>query len=110
MFRVLDSLATQHNWRLIAVACVVGIVTGLCAIGLIHRAMRSDAQARTTWLLIAGAATGFGLWATHFTAMLAFQPGMTLGFHVGPTALSLLAATAAACAGIAVALYSTARW
>ena len=36
-----------------------------------------------------GLAVGFGIWATHFVAMLAFRPGFTLSYDVGLTAASL---------------------
>ena len=33
---------------------------------------------------------GFGVWATHFVAMLAFSPGMPTAYDVPLTALSLI--------------------
>jgi methyl-accepting chemotaxis protein len=110
MFRVLTCLITQHDWRLVAVAGVVCFVTSLCAVGLFHRALRSQEQARAIWVVIAGTAAGFGIWATHFIAMLAYDPGIGIAYDIGLTALSLLMAMVLTCAGIGIAAYRSERW
>src|SRR5204863_10186915 len=46
----------------------------------------------------------FGIWATHFVAMLAFTPGIPSGYNVSLTILSLLAAILLTGAGLAVSL------
>ena len=40
-------------------------------------------------------ATAFGIWATHFIAMLGYDPGFQFGFSIGTSAASLLIVTAA---------------
>src|SRR5205085_11648232 len=57
----------------------------------------------------AGAAAGCGIWATHFVAMLAYDPGIAIAYNIGLTALSLAAAAAVTAIGLAVALGSN-RW
>ncbi len=47
---------------------------------------------RHVWLAVAAISTGFGIWATHFIAMLAFSPGIPSGYNIGLTLLSLVAA------------------
>jgi len=42
--------------------------------------------------MIAAASTGFGIWATHFIAMLAFSPGIPNAYNTELSALSLAAA------------------
>src|SRR6202011_6190748 len=49
----------------------------------------------------------FGIWATHFIAMLAFSPGMPTAYNVALTFLSLGAAIMLTGAGLAVALAPT---
>ena len=110
MFRVLTCLTMQHDWRLVAVAGVVCFVTSLCAVGLFHRALRSQEQARAIWVVIAGTAAGFGIWATHFIAMLAYDPGIGIAYDIGLTALSLLAAMLLTCGGLGIAIYRAERW
>src|SRR5262249_48889006 len=56
------------------------------------------------------AATGSGIWATHFIAMLAYEPGIEIAYNIGLTSLSLLAAATVTAIGLAVAVYTPARW
>ena len=110
MFRVITCLTTQHDWRLLILACLVGFIASLCAIGLFHRALRMQGHTRATWIACAGCAAGFGIWTLHFIAMLAYEPGVAVGYDVSITALSLLVAVAFTCSGFAVAGYRTENW
>src|SRR4051794_36978175 len=92
MFRVLTCLATEHDWRLVVVAGVICFLSSLVAVNLFHRARATVGTSRASWIVAAGAATGCGIWATHFIAMLAYDPGIGIAYNVGLTALSLLAA------------------
>jgi NO-binding membrane sensor protein with MHYT domain len=110
LFRILDCLTTQHDWRLVAVAGVVCFLASVTAITLFHRARSTKGRARTVWLAAAGAATGCGIWATHFLAMLAYQPGMPVAYDINLTIVSLLAAGVITAIGLAVAVFSPRRW
>ena len=105
MFRVLTCLTTEHDWRLVIVAGVVCFLASLTAISLFNRARATDGRARIGWILAAGAATGCGIWATHFIAMMAYDPGFWLSYDIGLTALSLLAAVVVTGLGLSVAVY-----
>src|SRR5216684_8523108 len=102
MFRVLTCLTGEHDWRLVVLAGLVCFLASVVAVSLFHRACATRGRARATWLGCAGAATGCGIWATHFIAMLAYDPGLPIAYNVGLTALSLLAAAAITGAGLAV--------
>src|SRR5262249_34677661 len=54
--------------------------------------------------------TGFGIWATHFIAMLAFSPGIPSAYNISLTILSLIGAVTITAAGLAVALSATSPW
>ena len=56
--------------------------------------------------------TGFGIWATHFIAMLAFSPGVPTAYNIALTGLSLVAAIFLTGIGLGVAVASMAgpRW
>ena len=110
MFRVLNCLATEHDWRLVVVAGVICFLASLTAISLFNRARATGGRTRATWILAAGTATGFSIWATHFIAMLAYDPGIPIGYDVGLTVLSLAAAMAITTIGLGVAIYSSAPW
>ena len=96
MYRVFSCLTTEHDWRLVILAGVLCFLASLTAFNLFYRARATQGRARVTWSLIAGVATGCGIWATHFIAMLAYEPGIATAYNVGLTALSLMVTTGAA--------------
>ncbi|MGC1467595.1 MAG: MHYT domain-containing protein [Pseudolabrys sp.] len=110
MLRVFTCLTDQHDWRFVAVAAVICFVASFSAVSLFHRARSTSGWTRVVWIGIAGITTGFGIWATHFIAMLAFTPGVAIGYDIGLTVVSLAAAVAVTCIGLAVAVYSPTRW
>jgi methyl-accepting chemotaxis protein len=110
MFRVLTCLTTEHDWRLVIVAGVVCFLASLTAISLFNRARATRGRARATWIVAAGAAAGCGIWATHFIAMLAYDPGVAIAYNIGLTALSLVAAATVTALGLGVAVYDPLRW
>ena len=110
MYRVLTCLTTQHDWRLVAVAAVVCYLGSLAAVSLFHRARATHGRTRTVWILTAGTAAGSGIWATHFVAMLAYDPGVSLMFEIDRTALSLVAAIVVTTGGLAFAVNGATRW
>ena len=56
------------------------------------------------WLAVSAVSTGFGIWATHFIAMLAFTPGIPSGYNGILTMLSLVLAIVLTGAGLVVAV------
>ena len=110
MFRVLTCLVTEHDWRLVIVAGVVCFLASLTAISLFGRARAVSGRARISWLLAAGAATGCGIWATHFIAMLAYDPGVPVAYNIGLTVMSLMVAVAITAIGLATAVYGRQAW
>jgi diguanylate cyclase (GGDEF)-like protein/PAS domain S-box-containing protein len=110
MYRVLTCLGKQHDWRLVVLAGLVCFLASLAAISLVKRALATDGRARAIWVATAGAATGCGIWATHFIAMLAYDPGIAVAYDVGLTALSLIVAASVTAIGLGVAVYNPGRW
>ena len=110
MSRVLTCLATEHDWRLVGLAVLLCFVASLAAIRLFRRAIATSGATRAAWIVGAGAVTGFGIWATHFIAMLSYEPGIATGYQLGLTALSLVAAMALTTMGIAVAVHGPPPW
>ena len=86
MFRVFYCLTGEHDWRLVVLAVFVCLLASLVAVSLFHRARVAHARSRQAWLLLAGAATGCGIWATHFIAMLAYEPSVPVSYDAGLTA------------------------
>ena len=110
MFRVFNCLTLARDWQLVVLASVVCFLASIAAVSLFHRARALEGRARIAWLVTAGAATGSGIWATHFIAALAFHPGFPVSYDISLTALSLLVAMLMSLLGLAWALYATHRW
>ncbi|GMP05615.1 EAL domain-containing protein [Bradyrhizobium sp. TM239] len=110
MFRVFTCLTAEHDWRLVMLAGLVCFVQSIVAVSIFHRAIASRAWARLIWIAIAGAAIGYGIWATHFVAMLAYEPGVPIGYGRVLTALSLAAAMILTSGGFGVAVNNSGRW
>jgi PAS domain S-box-containing protein len=110
MFRVLTCLAVEHDWRLVAVAAVVCLFASLTAVNLFNRARATTGRSRAMWMIAAAIATGFGIWATHFVAMLAYEPGIPIAYNLKLTVLSLAAAALITGLGLSIAVYWRVRW
>lgn len=106
MLNVYNCLVHEHDLRLVALAAVICAVASFTAISLLHHVRKSAGQMRLVWLGVAAIATGFGIWSTHFVAMLAFSPGIPSGYGVALTALSLVTAVVVTGAGLALAVSS----
>ncbi|MBR1131265.1 EAL domain-containing protein [Bradyrhizobium iriomotense] len=110
MFRVFSCLTAEHDWRLVVLAGLVCFVASIVAASIFHRAIATRARTRWIWIAIAGAAIGYGIWATHFVAMLAYEPGVTTGYGLVLTAFSLAAAMLLTSVGFGVAVGASRRW
>jgi diguanylate cyclase (GGDEF)-like protein len=110
MFRVFSCLTVEHDLRLVGLAGIVCFLASLAAINLLHRAAATRGRARAVWLGTAGAASGCGIWATHFIAVLAYDPGIGVNYNVGLTVLSLILAAGLTGAGLSVAVYIRSHW
>jgi diguanylate cyclase (GGDEF)-like protein/PAS domain S-box-containing protein len=104
MLTVYDCIVSEHDLRLVALAALVCALASLTAVNLLHHVRGSGRSNRIVWLGIAAASTGFGIWATHFIAMLAFSPSLPTAYNVALTVISLLAAVALTGIGFGTAL------
>src|SRR2546428_6130737 len=110
MFRIFTCLTAEHDWRLVLLAGLVCFVASIAAVNIFHRATASQARTRLIWIAIAGAAIGYGIWATHFVAMLAYEPGVSIGYGIVLTALSLAVAMVLTSSGFGIAASDRGRW
>jgi diguanylate cyclase (GGDEF)-like protein/PAS domain S-box-containing protein len=92
MIGFLYALCGEHDLRLVALAGLVCLLASVTAVSLFHRGRAATGRQRLIWILTAGVTTGCGIWATHFIAMLAYQPGVSVFYDFGLTLLSLLMA------------------
>jgi diguanylate cyclase (GGDEF)-like protein/PAS domain S-box-containing protein len=98
-----------HDLRLVGLAAIVCSLAAFTAINLLKHVGRTIGSMRHVWLGVAAVSTGFGIWATHFIAMLAFSPGLPTGYNVFLTVMSLFAAMLLTGVGLGVALSSSLR-
>ncbi len=70
MYRVFTCVATEHDWRLVGLAGVVCFLASVAAVSLLQRARATNDRKRMVWLGLGALAAGFGIWSTHFIAML----------------------------------------
>ena len=104
MQTVLTTLFYHHDLRLVALAAVICALSAFAGVTLLEHAGRVGAgRMRTIWLAIAAGSVGFGVWATHFVAMLSFAMGMPTGYDLWMTLLSLGLAVVVTGAGFWVA-------
>lgn len=106
LFAVYYCLAYQHNLWLVLLAGLVCIAaTGSAVFLLRHVRVAPDGE-RRRWNIAAGFASGTGIWATHFVAMLGYDPGIVAGYLPGRTLASLAVAVTLASSGFLCAT----RW
>ncbi|WP_441230659.1 EAL domain-containing protein [Tardiphaga sp. 215_C5_N2_1] len=104
MLTIYNCIANAHDFRLVGLAAIICAIASLAAINLLRHARSATGQMRLVWLAVSAISTGFGIWATHFVAMLAFSPGMPSGYNIVLTVVSLIAALLLTGAGLAVSL------
>jgi diguanylate cyclase (GGDEF)-like protein/PAS domain S-box-containing protein len=112
MLTIYNCLVTEHDLRLVALAAVICALASYTAISLLHHVRKSAAGMQRVWLGVSAMSTGFGIWATHFIAMLAFTPGIPTAYNIALTGLSLIAAIVLTGIGLGVAVTAMAgpRW
>jgi diguanylate cyclase (GGDEF)-like protein/PAS domain S-box-containing protein len=104
MFKVYNCVAYAHDLRLVGLAAFICALASLTAINLLRYARKASGNMRFVWIAISAISTGFGIWATHFVAMLAFDPGIASGYNIPLTVLSLVAAILLTGVGLHVSL------
>ena len=104
MFRVITFLSGEHDLRLVLLAVFVCVFASFVGMNLFGRARATQGRARLAWLALAGVAAGCGIWATHFIAVLAYQPDIPVAYDIFLTVLSLVLAVVMTGAGFSVAV------
>ncbi|MEW2914319.1 EAL domain-containing protein [Leisingera sp. JC11] len=109
MYRILDCITQQHNYGLMAVAALVCVAGVGLNVRLINRLNGATGRQRLVQLGLSGVITGATVWATHFIAMLAYEPGFDHGYEPLLTGLSLLVAVLGVLAANAVLAFGAGR-
>jgi len=110
MFKVYACLTTEHDLRLVAVAAAICLFVAMVGVSLFGRCRAAQGRVQLVWLALVSISSGFGAWATHFIAMLAYHPSAHASYHIGLTLLSLALAILIIGAGTAIVLIGPSRW
>jgi PAS domain S-box-containing protein len=89
MQTVLTTLFFQHDLRLVALAALICSLAAFAGVSLLNHARSTSGTMQKVWLTVAAISVGFGIWSTHFVAMLSYKSGLSLGYDIPLTALSL---------------------
>jgi NO-binding membrane sensor protein with MHYT domain len=105
MIQIYGCIAGQHDLRLVVLAAVICLFAAYTALSLFARSLSSTDHTRYFWLARTALVAGTGVWATHFVAMLAYDPGFPIGYDVSLTAVSVVVAVLLSGLGFFVALH-----
>ncbi|WP_288806059.1 EAL domain-containing protein [uncultured Novosphingobium sp.] len=89
-------LRDQHRPGALLLAALVCTMAAATGVILMRQARCESGATRHNWATLAGVAFGFGTWATHFVALLAYTGTQALAFRLDLTLLSLVMALATA--------------
>lgn len=103
MFSVIACIRDNHDFRLIVVAAFICLIGSLATMLLFARAQECRSHQRRYWIAAAAFASGVGIWATHFIAMLAYEGSLPISYALAPTVLSVILAVLGSWLAIAVA-------
>ncbi|MET3709482.1 diguanylate cyclase (GGDEF)-like protein/PAS domain S-box-containing protein [Sphingomonas trueperi] len=89
MFAIAYCISEKHDLRLVGLAGAMCLLTAVTAVLMLRQCANAPRHG-AIWKVAGALATAFGIWATHFIAMLGYDPGFLFGFDVGLSAVSLL--------------------
>lgn len=91
-------LSGHHHHTLCFFAVVLAVMASAVMLPVIKRFHATEQRYRYSWLIAGSVGMGTGIWAMHFTGMLAFSLPVPIDYAPGMTALSIIPAIiASAC-------------
>jgi NO-binding membrane sensor protein with MHYT domain len=103
MFAVLTCLYRDHDYRLVALAAAVCLVSCWTCLSAHRRAQAASGELRLALIALTSVVAAAGVWSTHFLAMLAYQPGLNIRYDMVLTAASLMVAIGGFFIGFSIA-------
>jgi signal transduction histidine kinase len=97
---------SHHDPFLVGLAALICLFACYTALSLLGNAGELTQARRHLWGVAAAVVAGCGAWATHFVAMLAWQPELQIGYDLGLTIWSVVLSVTGSWAGIALMLNS----
>lgn len=94
LYRVINCISDDHDTMSVALAIFICLFSAICSILVFQRGqVSSKLYIKRLWAGASGAIIGLGIWATHFVAMLGYDPGFDVLFDGRVTVLSALIVT-----------------
>jgi len=110
MLAVLTCVFVDHDLRLVLVAALICATACAAAFGFHLRSLKvAGTTMAWAWMALTGLVAGSGVWATHFVAMLAYEPTLAIGYAVPATVLSFLIAIVGMGLGFALPVLQSGR-
>jgi PAS domain S-box-containing protein len=106
----IPQISATYDGRLVALSVFIAILASFAALDLTGRVTANRGWARIAWLIGGAFAMGTGIWAMHYTGMLAFRLPIPVYYHVPTVALSLFAAILASLIALHVASRERITW
>jgi PAS domain S-box-containing protein len=92
-----------YDLRLVALSVVIAIAGALAMLRAVERFGAAETRSlRRIWAVSGAAAMGFGIWAMHFTGMIALMLPLPMEYNIGVTAASLVPAVLGSLAAVYV--------
>ena len=103
MSRVSAIAIAQIDLRIVLFAALIAAGAAFTSLQILARARECRGNKRVAWLVLAGAAVAAGIWSTHFLTIRAYTWDFTTAYNLMAVAATLLVATIATTAGLAIA-------
>lgn len=99
MFTIVDCIVNDHDLTMVLLAATMCIAGSAVTLRLFQRIVGTSGGQRVGWQFLTAVAAGSSIWATHFIAMLGYQPSAPITFDPMLTVVSLLIAIGGALIG-----------
>jgi diguanylate cyclase (GGDEF)-like protein len=100
-----NQILQSHDPKLVLLAAAICALGSFITLFLFAQAREMHGQGRGGWLFLSGFAAGAVMWTTHFVALLAFQPDISVGFDPALTGGAFFVAVLLSTIGMAIAAY-----
>jgi NO-binding membrane sensor protein with MHYT domain len=110
MLSTIYCMSRQHNPWLVMLAALVCTFGSATSLRLMLNARQAPKSVRLGLLIMSGVCGGAAVWATHFIAMLAFDPGMMTAYDPAGTIASLAIALVGGAASVILAVKTPNPW
>ena len=100
-----SQILNSHDPKLILLAAATCALGSFITLFLFARAREMHGEGRSGWLFLAGFASGAVMWTAHFVSLIAFQPGISIGYDPALTGGAFFVAVFISTIGFGIAAY-----